>query len=100
MSLAADIDFGHFAKTCKDFTGADFKALLYNAQLEAIHEFTTSVEEGTTSDIAVFGMKSRKGGLDSKLKNAKLKLKVENKVGSFFCTLLDLHFFVFMPPPT
>ena len=34
-----DVDSKYFAETCEDFTGADFKALLYNAQLEAIHEF-------------------------------------------------------------
>ena len=79
MSLAPNVDFEYFAKICEDFTGADFKALLYNAQLEAIHEFTAAVEEGSGGDVAVFGMKARKG-YESKLKKTKLKLKVDNTV--------------------
>ncbi|KAH9512750.1 Peroxisome biosynthesis protein pex1 [Bulinus truncatus] len=40
MSLAWDVDFKEIAAMCEHFTGADLKALLYNAQLKAIHEYT------------------------------------------------------------
>jgi len=40
MSLQFDVDLDYFAEHCENFTGADFKALLYNAQLEVIHEIT------------------------------------------------------------
>jgi len=38
MSLSADVDVSSIADICDNFTGADFKALLYDAQLTAIHE--------------------------------------------------------------
>ena len=38
MELHKDVDLASISKSCEYFTGADFKALLYNAQLEAIHE--------------------------------------------------------------
>ena len=38
MSLADDVKLAELANSCQHFTGADFKALLYNAQLSAIHE--------------------------------------------------------------
>ncbi|KAK3586309.1 hypothetical protein CHS0354_036904, partial [Potamilus streckersoni] len=44
LNLARDVDLEYFAKNCTDFTGADIKALLYNSQLEAIHEFTNGNE--------------------------------------------------------
>lgn len=72
MSLSDNVNLQHFADTCKDFTGADFKALLYNAQLEAIHEFTASHEESIE-----FG-KKRKRGPASRLKTRPgLNLKVD-----------------------
>ncbi|XP_030406403.1 peroxisome biogenesis factor 1 isoform X3 [Gopherus evgoodei] len=37
LPLANDVDFQHLAAKTEHFTGADLKALLYNAQLEAIH---------------------------------------------------------------
>ncbi|XP_071591327.1 peroxisomal ATPase PEX1 isoform X4 [Heliangelus exortis] len=37
LSLANDVDFWELAAKTEWFTGADLKALLYNAQLEAIH---------------------------------------------------------------
>ncbi|KAM8967924.1 peroxisomal ATPase PEX1 [Pelodytes ibericus] len=37
MQLGDDVDFQHIAALTENFTGADLKALLYNAQLEAIH---------------------------------------------------------------
>lgn len=40
MSLSEDADLSAVIALCKHFTGADFKALLYNAQLEAIHDGT------------------------------------------------------------
>ncbi|XP_075067913.1 peroxisomal ATPase PEX1 isoform X2 [Mixophyes fleayi] len=37
MLLDDDVDFQYIASMTENFTGADLKALLYNAQLEAIH---------------------------------------------------------------
>ncbi|CAL8293954.1 unnamed protein product [Merluccius merluccius] len=37
LTLAADVDLRHLAEATELFTGADLKALLYNAQLEAVH---------------------------------------------------------------
>lgn len=40
MKLSPDVDLAEIARACENFTGADFKALLYNSQLEVIHELT------------------------------------------------------------
>ncbi|KAM4686207.1 peroxisomal ATPase PEX1 isoform 6-T7 [Amazona ochrocephala] len=48
LSLASDVDFQDLATKTERFTGADLKALLYNAQLEAIH---TNIGSGSTQDI-------------------------------------------------
>ena len=37
VPLAADVDLEQLAAATEQFTGADLKALLYNAQLEAVH---------------------------------------------------------------
>uniref|UniRef100_F7G7U8 Peroxisomal ATPase PEX1 n=1 Tax=Monodelphis domestica TaxID=13616 RepID=F7G7U8_MONDO len=37
LPLTDDVDLEHLASVTSSFTGADLKALLYNAQLEAIH---------------------------------------------------------------
>ncbi|XP_037692586.1 peroxisome biogenesis factor 1 isoform X2 [Choloepus didactylus] len=37
LPLADDVDLQHVASVTESFTGADLKALLYNAQLEALH---------------------------------------------------------------
>ncbi|NXN28364.1 PEX1 factor, partial [Nycticryphes semicollaris] len=47
LSLANDVDFQDLAAKTERFTGADLKALLYNAQLEAIH---TNLASGLTQD--------------------------------------------------
>ncbi|KAM9304496.1 peroxisomal ATPase PEX1 isoform 3-T3 [Morus bassanus] len=47
LSLANDVDFQDLAAKTERFTGADLKALLYNAQLEAIH---TNLGSGLTQD--------------------------------------------------
>ncbi|KAF2983508.1 hypothetical protein EK904_005701 [Melospiza melodia maxima] len=47
LSLANDVDFQDVAAKTEQFTGADLKALLYNAQLEAIH---TNLNLGLTQD--------------------------------------------------
>ncbi|NXG21399.1 PEX1 factor, partial [Grallaria varia] len=47
LSLANDVDFQDLAAKTEQFTGADLKALLYNAQLEAIH---TNLSLGVTQD--------------------------------------------------
>lgn len=38
ITLCQNVDLDELAQKCEYFTGADFKALLYNAQLEAIHD--------------------------------------------------------------
>ncbi|NXY46745.1 PEX1 factor, partial [Ceuthmochares aereus] len=49
LSLANDVDFQDLAAKTEQFTGADLKALLYNAQLEAIH---TNLGSGLTQDFS------------------------------------------------
>ncbi|KAK3749947.1 hypothetical protein QZH41_013854, partial [Actinostola sp. cb2023] len=41
ISLADDVDLKSIAECCEHFTGADLKALLYDAQLESIHRKTS-----------------------------------------------------------
>ena len=36
MNLSSDVDLRSLAAICEHFTGADIKALLYNAQLNAL----------------------------------------------------------------
>lgn len=43
MSLAADVNLHEMAEISDFFTGADLKALLYNAQLKSIHEQTETM---------------------------------------------------------
>ncbi|NXL88575.1 PEX1 factor, partial [Alectura lathami] len=52
LSLANDVDFEYLAAKTEHFTGADLKALLYNAQLEAIHNLSSGLtqEFGSSSD--------------------------------------------------
>lgn len=52
LTLADDVDLAVIADMCDNFTGADFKALLYNAQLAAIHRSTNSSQlyKGLFSD--------------------------------------------------
>lgn len=49
MRLSDDIDLRFIAERCEHFTGADFKALLYNAQLESIHEKTANLLSSSES---------------------------------------------------
>lgn len=42
LVLAQDTNLAAISDMCEHFTGADFKALLYNAQLVAIHRKTRS----------------------------------------------------------
>lgn len=51
MCLAEDVSLDDVADVCEDFTGADFKALLYNAQLQAINEYTEAEEQGLDDSI-------------------------------------------------
>ena len=44
LLLAQDTNLAVISDMCEDFTGADFKALLYNAQLAAIHRNTSNNE--------------------------------------------------------
>ncbi|NXB26121.1 PEX1 factor, partial [Rhagologus leucostigma] len=53
LSLASDVDFQELAAKTEQFTGADLKALLYNAQLEAIHtnlNLSLTQDFGSSSD--------------------------------------------------
>nr|CAB3264781.1 peroxisome biogenesis protein 1-like [Phallusia mammillata] len=49
LPLHHDIDLGQLSKLCDNFSGADLKALLYNAQLEAVHEVCQDNENDFTS---------------------------------------------------
>ncbi|XP_078124108.1 peroxisomal ATPase PEX1 isoform X2 [Sander vitreus] len=60
-ALAADVDLDQLAAATEQFTGADLKALLYNAQLEAVHNSmasSTSHEliSGSDSDMSLSSM--------------------------------------------
>ncbi|KAF3833810.1 hypothetical protein F7725_025014, partial [Dissostichus mawsoni] len=48
VALAADVDLDQLAAATEQFTGADLKALLYNAQLEAVH---SSMGSSTPHDL-------------------------------------------------
>ncbi|CAI9580753.1 unnamed protein product [Staurois parvus] len=62
MLLDDDVDLQHMASVTENFTGADLKALLYNAQLEAIHAglgTSISVQDngsGSDSDASLSSM--------------------------------------------
>ncbi|XP_058475676.1 peroxisome biogenesis factor 1 [Solea solea] len=61
IPLAADVDLEQLAAVTEQFTGADLKALLYNAQLEAIHSSmgTSTANEltsGSDSDMSLCSM--------------------------------------------
>ncbi|XP_075961693.1 peroxisomal ATPase PEX1 isoform X1 [Anarhichas minor] len=61
ISLAADVDFEQLAAVTEQFTGADLKALLYNAQLEAVHNSMGSsspheLASGSDSDMSLSSM--------------------------------------------
>ncbi|XP_072532192.1 peroxisomal ATPase PEX1 isoform X2 [Salminus brasiliensis] len=58
MPLAADVDMEQIAVATELFTGADLKALLYNAQLEAIHSslgpgLLPDLGSGSDSDVSL-----------------------------------------------
>ena len=44
--MCDDVNLSALSEACVNFTGADMEALLYNAQLEAIHE----VMDATVTD--------------------------------------------------
>ncbi|KAJ4928357.1 hypothetical protein JOQ06_016149 [Pogonophryne albipinna] len=61
VALAADVDLDQLATATEQFTGADLKALLYNAQLEAVHSsMGTSTPHdltcGSDSDMSLSSM--------------------------------------------
>ncbi|KAM9838240.1 peroxisomal ATPase PEX1 [Aulostomus maculatus] len=61
LPLAADVELEQLAAVTEQFTGADLKALLYNAQLEAVHNSlgTSSPRElrcGSESDMSLSSM--------------------------------------------
>ncbi|XP_015227895.1 PREDICTED: peroxisome biogenesis factor 1 isoform X1 [Cyprinodon variegatus] len=49
LSLAPDVDLEQLAAVTQHFTGADLKALLYNAQLEAVHSSGVGTSQELTS---------------------------------------------------
>uniref|UniRef100_A0A3Q2QG12 Peroxisomal ATPase PEX1 n=1 Tax=Fundulus heteroclitus TaxID=8078 RepID=A0A3Q2QG12_FUNHE len=49
LCLAPDVDLEQLAAETQQFTGADLKALLYNAQLEAVHSSGVSTSHELTS---------------------------------------------------
>uniref|UniRef100_A0A2K6EU82 Peroxisomal ATPase PEX1 n=1 Tax=Propithecus coquereli TaxID=379532 RepID=A0A2K6EU82_PROCO len=51
LPLADDVDLQHVAAVTDSFTGADLKALLYNAQLEALHGrlLSCGLQDGSSS---------------------------------------------------
>uniref|UniRef100_A0A2K5E7U6 Peroxisomal ATPase PEX1 n=1 Tax=Aotus nancymaae TaxID=37293 RepID=A0A2K5E7U6_AOTNA len=51
LPLADDVDLQHIASLTNSFTGADLKALLYNAQLEALHGrlLSSGLQDGSSS---------------------------------------------------
>ncbi|KAF1381544.1 hypothetical protein PFLUV_G00155090 [Perca fluviatilis] len=60
-ALAADVDLEQLAAATEQFTGADLKALLYNAQLEAVHNSMASstpheLISGSDSDMSLSSM--------------------------------------------
>ena len=63
MTLSSDVSIAQVAAQCEHFTGADFKALLYNAQLKTIHRLLPSrSSRGLTSDS---NHNDRSGGSES-----------------------------------
>ncbi|XP_034401751.1 peroxisome biogenesis factor 1 isoform X1 [Cyclopterus lumpus] len=61
IALAADVDLEQLAAATEQFTGADLKALLYNAQLEAVHNSMGSstpreLTSGSDSDMSLSSM--------------------------------------------
>lgn len=46
IRLADDVSLEEVAKWCEYYTGADLQALLYNAQLQAIHDLLDTDEDG------------------------------------------------------
>uniref|UniRef100_A0A452QP05 Peroxisomal ATPase PEX1 n=1 Tax=Ursus americanus TaxID=9643 RepID=A0A452QP05_URSAM len=54
LPLADDVDLQHVASATDSFTGADLKALLYNAQLAALHGRLLS--SGSDSDLSLSSM--------------------------------------------
>uniref|UniRef100_A0A671UCW6 Peroxisomal ATPase PEX1 n=1 Tax=Sparus aurata TaxID=8175 RepID=A0A671UCW6_SPAAU len=61
ITLAADVDLEQLAAATEQFTGADLKALLYNSQLEAVHNSLGSgtpheLTSGSESDMSLSSM--------------------------------------------
>lgn len=95
VPLAADVDLQQLASATELFTGADLKALLYNAQLEAVHStLGTSTlhvsllysKDATTDGLIVLRMglplaKTGEGGRDwlsTSLSNTTFSLAMKN----------------------
>jgi len=46
LDLAEDVDLLRVAESCEYFSGADLQALMYSAQLEAIHSLIDEDQPG------------------------------------------------------
>ena len=56
LPLSKDIDFQTVASTCQHFTGADLKALLYNAQLLVAHKVINKTSEKANNGTELNGL--------------------------------------------
>ena len=54
MTLADDVDLESIARATNGFTGADLQALVYNANLEAVHE---TIDQKPPNDVSGGGEK-------------------------------------------
>lgn len=86
LPLSEDVDFHTIARECKYFTGADLKALLYNAQLLVAHKIINkSSEKVNSGGVAINGIVPVKkfwcssNVADSKEKEEEISQKVRTK---------------------
>lgn len=93
MTLADDVDLEGVARATDGFTGADLQALVYNANLEAVHETidqkslntasgkgksTTILDEGQEIQYITFSP----DGTGKKVSSAAEELKMQRQVRS------------------
>lgn len=87
LSLTADVDLEQLAAATEQFTGADLKALLYNAQLEAVHSSTEAslpqdIACGSESDMSLSSMvfPNHSSGSEDSAVDGDLSLALEQSV--------------------
>lgn len=76
MELAEDVDLLRVAESCDYFTGADLQALMYSAQLEAIHSL---IDEDKQGKLSIFNFLTRSLLLTSFFFITKQKKEKERK---------------------